>query len=182
MIGHHWACGTMSVLLLAHLVWVFRGEIRQPPAPGHDRPALAEPDERPVEATRERAARTRTASGLYRQFCLRCHGTEGSGGEVRGTMPSIPDFTSPSWQKSATVHRMTVSILDGKGTRMPSFEGRVTDQEARELAVFVQTFGPKALPEMTKPDEFDRRFRELEEQWKGLQKQFQELSPQPKKP
>jgi mono/diheme cytochrome c family protein len=131
----------------------------------------------------ETAVRTRVATGLYRQYCLVCHGTDGQGRELKASMPSIPDFSSRSWQEGVTNPQLTVSILDGKGTLMPAFRGRVNDDQARDLAAYVRAFGPaRAAPAEAPADDFEKRFRELQDQWNELERQLKELSKPPPKP
>ncbi|HEV2948496.1 MAG TPA: cytochrome b N-terminal domain-containing protein [Gemmataceae bacterium] len=127
-------------------------------------------------------ARTRAATGLYRQYCLICHGINGNGSEMRAAMPSIPDFTSRAWQTGSSTPQLLNSILDGKGTLMPPFRGRVNEEQARDLAAYVRAFGPaSAAPSEVPTGDFERRFRELQDQWNELQKQLESLPPsQPK--
>jgi mono/diheme cytochrome c family protein len=131
----------------------------------------------------EVAVRTRAATILYRQYCLICHGTDGRGAEIKSAMPTIPDFTSRAWHDTVSDPQMAVSILDGKGTLMPAFRGRVNDDQARDLAAYVRAFGPARPP---KPDastsDFEQRLRELQDQWNELEKQLQELPKPPPKP
>jgi quinol-cytochrome oxidoreductase complex cytochrome b subunit/mono/diheme cytochrome c family protein len=158
-----------------------------PPAPaqpavvtGPRAPSAKPPSPPPVSA--EMAARTRVATGLYRQYCLVCHGADGRGYEIRGSMPTIPDFTSGVWQDSVSNAQLGASILDGKGTLMPAFRGRVGDDQAQDLIVYVRSFGPvRAAPLESAASDFEKRFREVQNQWSELQRQFQELSkPSPK--
>jgi len=128
------------------------------------------------------AARTRAATVLFRQYCLSCHGPDGRGLEIKAAMPAIPDFTSRAWQEGVRDPQMGVSILDGKGTLMPAFRGRLTDEQARDLAAYVRAFGPARPPTSEAPTtDFEQRYRELQGQWNELEKQLRELpKPVPK--
>jgi mono/diheme cytochrome c family protein len=129
-------------------------------------------------STDEIASRTRMATALYRQYCLICHGMAGNGNEMRASMPAIPDFTSRDWQTRAGTPQLVNSILDGKGTLMPAFRGRVNDEQARDLAAYIRAFGPAPAPPSEAPaSDFERRFRELQDQWNELQKQLEALPP-----
>lgn len=89
-------------------------------------------------------------------------------------MPTIPDFASRDWQTRANTSELVNSILDGKGTLMPAFRGRVNDEQARDLAAYIRAFGPApAAPSEVPTTDFERRFRELQNQWNELQKQLQ---------
>ena len=137
----------------------------------------------PAATAIELAERTRAATGLYRQYCLICHGADGKGREIRASMPNIPDFTSSSWRDSVSDPQLIASILDGRGTLMPSFRGRVSDEQGRDLAAFVRAFGGSrtTLKEIPAKSDFEKRFRELQEQWDELQRQLDKLSKPPDK-
>jgi ubiquinol-cytochrome c reductase cytochrome b subunit len=152
------------------------------PAPKTDPavPTGREPERPPDEAT---VARTRAAGALFQQYCLSCHGTDGRGAALRGAMPALPDFTSRAWQESRANPQLAVSILEGKGALMPAFRGRVSDAQAGDLTAYVRAFGPaRAAPPASDQSDFEKRFRELEEEWKELQRQMHELDSPPRKP
>jgi mono/diheme cytochrome c family protein len=165
-------------------------EVTVPPGP--EKPAVVPQPERhepprPAEPSAEVAARARVAAVFYRQYCLTCHGNNGKGAEMRAGMPALPDFTNRKWQEERSNPQFVVSSLDGKGTLMPSFRGRVSDEQAKDLAAFVRAFGPptraEERPEAADPSgDFDERFRLLQEQWDALQKQLKELQPPARKP
>jgi mono/diheme cytochrome c family protein len=154
-----------------------------PPSP--DRPTVVPPLKAvtPAAASEEVAARTRAATVLFRQYCLSCHGIDGRGLDIKPAMPTIPDFTSRAWQEGIRDPQLGVSILDGKGTLMPAFRGRVTDEQARDLGAYVRAFGParQPTPEATTTD-FEQRFLELQAQWNELERQLRELPKAPPKP
>jgi ubiquinol-cytochrome c reductase cytochrome b subunit len=141
------------------------------------------PHPKGTPAPTETTARMRAATGLYRQYCLICHGSDGKGREMKASMPTLPDFASRSWQEGVSNPRLAASILDGKGTLMPAFRGRVSEDQARDLAAYVRAFGPArpAAPEAP-ADDFEKRFRELQDQWNELDRQLKELSKPPRKP
>jgi quinol-cytochrome oxidoreductase complex cytochrome b subunit len=149
------------------------------PQPGPGQQALR------AEPSAELANRTRMATVFYRQYCLTCHGGNGKGSEMRPSMPTIPDFTSRAWEESRSDPELAVSILDGKGTLMPAFRGRVNDDQARDLRAYVRAFGPPSKVEAKRPpgptDDFEEQYRKLQEQWETLQNQLKELAP-PRKP
>jgi mono/diheme cytochrome c family protein len=152
------------------------GIVTGPPAPPTTTPS-------PTSAAAEMAARTRVAAGLYRQYCLVCHGIDGRAGEMKASMPTIPDFTSRGWHEGVSNPQLLVSILDGKGTLMPAFRGRVSDEQAQDLSGYVRAFGPAlATPSEAPTSDFEKRFREVQAQWYELQRQFHELSKPPRRP
>jgi ubiquinol-cytochrome c reductase cytochrome b subunit len=140
----------------------------------------------PAVSAQELAERTRVATGLYRQYCLVCHGSDGKGQEIKAAMPTIPDFSSRSWHDSVSDAQLMAGILEGKGTLMPPFRGRVAEEQARDLVAYIRAFaGSRAAPApapAAADTDFEKRFRELQDQWNELQRQLQELNKPPRKP
>jgi mono/diheme cytochrome c family protein len=120
--------------------------------------------------------RTPAGQELFRQLCVRCHGTDGRGGNARAQV-AVPDFTSAAWQGSRTDAQLTASILTGRGDVMPGFTGRVSAARARELVAFIRTFGPARKKGLPAPGgEFEDRFRRLETEYDDLKKQLKEMA------
>ena len=66
---------------------------------------------------------------------------------------------------------------------MPAFRGRVSPEQAQDLAAYVRAFGPPRAPKPEAPaTDFEQRFRELQDQWNELQKQLRDLPKPPPKP
>jgi ubiquinol-cytochrome c reductase cytochrome b subunit len=149
--------------------------------PGPPVTPKAEPRPLPAEIA-ESAERTRAATALYRQYCLSCHGADGMGSEMRASMPTIPDFQSRTWQEGLNNAQLAISILDGKGTLMPAFRGRLSESGAQDLTAYVRAFGPvrKKPPEPDAGD-FEKRFRQLQEEWDELQSQMRAMRRSPPK-
>ncbi len=112
----------------------------------------------------------------------RCHGADGKGSAAKALFAEIPDFTSSHWHARRSDGQLLVSMLDGKGTGMPSLAGKITKSEARDLLGYVRAFAPapkKAGHEQKKKsagDSFDDRYRALHKELAELQKQFRRLS------
>jgi mono/diheme cytochrome c family protein len=114
---------------------------------------------------------------LFQQFCVRCHAADGKGARVRQTMPTIPDFTLHAWQEGRNDPQLLISVLDGKGTRMPPFRDKLTRDQARDLVALVRAFDRERRPPAeTAPDLFDTQFRQLEQEFERLRKQSKALS------
>jgi quinol-cytochrome oxidoreductase complex cytochrome b subunit/mono/diheme cytochrome c family protein len=158
-------------------------EPKPPPPPSVEPTVVPAPQaavgERPALApSAAGAARMSIASGMYRQYCLVCHGPAGRGADLRASMPTIPDFANRAWQSAARSPQLAASILEGKGTLMPSFRGRVNDDQAADLVAYVRAFGPEPVAEAPPDtDEFEKRFRKLQAEWDELQKQLHLLQP-----
>lgn len=129
------------------------------------------------------AARVRIGANIFRQYCIVCHGPDGTGNVMRASLPPIPNFTDPAFQRTHTDAQLLVSILDGKGALMPSNRGRVTEEQARDLAAYVRAFGPAGSQAVQlAPSEFEKRFNVLQAQWDALNKELQAVSPPTGKP
>jgi mono/diheme cytochrome c family protein len=128
----------------------------------------------------EQAERLRIASEYYRTNCIACHGLDGTGNLIRPAMAAIPDFTNRQWHTLRTNTHLRVSILDGKGTLMPAWTGKVTPELARDLVSYIRTFGPPellatALETSAPTDDFEIRLRELRMQRDEVEKELREL-------
>jgi mono/diheme cytochrome c family protein len=131
--------------------------------------------------------RLRTATELFQRRCSNCHAADGTGSRIRARLPQMPDFTRRDWQTRRSDDELVATILEGKGSRMPAFVGNVTEETAQDLVSLIRTFDPAYEPAAAKgkavsSDEFSKRFRSLEAQMEDLKKQFQGLSPEPRKP
>jgi cbb3-type cytochrome c oxidase subunit III len=145
-------------------------------------PEVATGDEPLLAPTADVAARIRVGAGIFRQYCIVCHGADGTGSLLRAQMPPIPDFTNSTWQLQHTDPKLVVSIMDGKGTLMPANRGRITDAQARDLVAYLRSFGPRTLQKKgpVSESEFEKSFRELEQRWNELEKGLGKNEP-PKK-
>jgi mono/diheme cytochrome c family protein len=123
----------------------------------------------------ESAARIRIGASIFRQYCIVRHGTDGTGTAMRPVLPPIPDFTSPAFHKDHSDAQLQVSIMDGKGTFMPANRGRITEDQASDLVAFVRAFGPRvfAARPQASDSEFEKAYRQLEDQWNELEKELQ---------
>jgi mono/diheme cytochrome c family protein/uncharacterized membrane protein len=134
-------------------------------------------------ASAQGAAKIPAARALFRQHCAKCHGADGTGSRSRRRLSEIPDFTTAAWQARRSDAQLLASILDGKGQAMPSWRGKVNEEQARGLVAQVRAFAPttdKSGPEKqkgaTSPSGFEEEFRRLQEEMGELQKHSHELS------
>lgn len=122
------------------------------------------------------------AQALYRKHCMKCHGADGKGTAAKGLFDEIPDFTSRPWHARHSDGQLLASILDGKGTGMPSLSGKLTKSQARDLVRYVRAFAPalkKAPPEKKERstrNSFEDRYRALQKELSELREQFRQLS------
>jgi mono/diheme cytochrome c family protein len=115
------------------------------------------------------------ATKFFRRSCARCHSEDFTGADARDLTPEIPDFTSAAWQTSRSDAQLLVSILEGKGRRMPAYHGRLDRGKARALVAYVRQAGPPRPEPASPPDDFERRFAELQQQLEELREQYRRL-------
>jgi mono/diheme cytochrome c family protein len=133
------------------------------------------------------AERLQAARRLYGRHCASCHEDDGTGGALRQAVPQVPDFSSHAWHARRSDAQLVVSILEGKGTRMPPFHGKISEDGAQDLVGLLRTFDPAYEPGAARrqplgTEEFDRRLRQLDAEMEELKRQFREASAPPRKP
>jgi mono/diheme cytochrome c family protein len=122
-------------------------------------------------SSKEVGRRVRAGAVIFRQWCIACHGSDGTGAPGRAAQLSrIPDFTSGAWQSDRSDPELLVSILDGKGTQMLANRGRVTEEQARDLVAYVRAFGPP-IEGRLEASEWKRRFDALQWEYEAVEKQ-----------
>jgi mono/diheme cytochrome c family protein len=138
-------------------------------------------------------ASSRTGRVLFQKRCADCHEADGTGSTTRTVLPQMPDFTNHRWQQQRSDTQLVVTILEGKGAQMPAFGGKINKEQARELITYIRAFAPmrvkaaaRRVPTKAKDaedpeDDFDKRFRKLQEEFDQLSKQLRELSRQPER-
>ena len=78
-------------------------------------------------------------------------------------MPWIPDFASPVWQQRRSDPERTTTILEGKGTAMPTFRGKLNEGQLRDLLAHLRMFAPNAhLGDKRAPDRFQAAISAVE--------------------
>lgn len=117
------------------------------------------------------------APALFAQRCARCHDDDGTGNTLRRNMPTLPDFADLRWQQERSDAQLVVSILEGKGTRMPAFGDRLSRVEARALVGTIRALAPQQMLVISDPTavDFQERFRALQEDFERLRKQFHDI-------
>jgi cytochrome c len=79
----------------------------------------------------EPAARPRTGAGLYRAYCLTCHGADGQGG-VGPALAGVVAVKYPDIEDQIAV------VAEGTA-RMPSFAQSLSSAEIRRIVVYERT-------------------------------------------
>jgi len=180
--------GSVDVQQMVSFVRAFRGgkqvvddETDAPAAPEQSTAGTTRTAVRSQSLERSPAAQkdqnNREGSRLFRRFCAMCHGPDGRGTAMRENLPMLPDFTRTAWQEGRSDRQLAVSIFDGRGAKMPSFAGRVSREQARDLVAFIRTFAPsRARPVSTATDDFETRLRQLNLEFEDLGRQIRALS------
>jgi mono/diheme cytochrome c family protein len=147
-------------------------------------PALTPALPAATTSTAARAEKLGMAGRIFNTLCIACHGPDGRGTLVRPAMPPIPDFTSRDWHASRSSTQLASSILEGKGTFMPTWNGKLTPDQARDLVLYVRSFGGPGMlaaetggeaPAALSLVEFDNRIRSLRQQFDEIERQLQTL-------
>ncbi len=75
---------------------------------------------------------------VFADRCAFCHGSDGKGIRAKKT----PDFTDPAEQASLTDQVILETIRNGrKGTAMPAWKGKLSDEEIHAVASHVRSLG-----------------------------------------
>jgi mono/diheme cytochrome c family protein len=115
--------------------------------------------------------------GIFQRLCKSCHGLDGMGTALRDQTPSIPDFTSQVWQQRHSPPELMIVILEGKGTVMPAFRGKLNEIQVRDVVTYLRAFAPQPASALVGLEtDFKRRFGQLTQELDDLKKQFQDLS------
>jgi mono/diheme cytochrome c family protein len=82
----------------------------------------------------------RSASQLYRKYCVSCHGSDGRAKTSKGKFSHARDLTDAQWQEDASDARIFNSIMNGRNERgnMPAFSIKINEKEADSLVNFVR--------------------------------------------
>ncbi|MGZ3317786.1 MAG: c-type cytochrome [Isosphaeraceae bacterium] len=137
--------------------------------------------------TAAQAEKIRAAGATFNTLCIACHGADGRGTAVRAAMPLLPNFTSHDWHTTKSNSQLATTIMEGKGL-MPPWNTQLTADRARDLALYVRSFGAPELmaetPAASSPStaEFDKEMQSLRQKFDDVEKQLQALaaaSPRP---
>ncbi len=93
-------------------------------------------------ATTHNAAIVADGNAIYASKCSICHGKDGRG-TPNWRKKGQPDFTDANWQKSRTDAQLIDTTKNGKGKFMPSYKGKLSDEEIAAVVARVRAFGKK---------------------------------------
>ncbi len=100
--------------------------------------SIADPHLRETALVDATSQSTQHGANIFVEKCSVCHGKDGKGMKALGT----PDFTSPEVQASLTRETIINTIKHGKkGTLMPGWEGKLSNDEIMAVGSFVKSLG-----------------------------------------
>jgi cytochrome c oxidase cbb3-type subunit 3 len=78
---------------------------------------------------------------MYAQNCARCHGADGHGNaEIKKTLPTVRDFSDPTFLATAQPDTVVRTIMAGKG-QMPAFGASLSLPKMQSLSGYVLRLG-----------------------------------------
>jgi mono/diheme cytochrome c family protein len=172
--------GPTEVVLLVTLVRSFRGgEQVVPDEPEDQNEPSTPPQPRGSAESTQSVPRSDAIPGLFQRLCSSCHGADGHGNAMRAQMPRIPDFTVSDWHQRRSDAQLTASVLEGRGTAMPAFSGKLDEPQVHALVGYLRSLvlgGAQSIPRPS--SDFRRRYQELQHEINKLERQYRALSRQ----
>jgi mono/diheme cytochrome c family protein len=71
-------------------------------------------------------------SGLFREYCAKCHGEDGKANTPKGKQLMARDFTDAEWQ-SAESDRDLIKVVTKGGEDMPAFGKKLSKEQIEKL-------------------------------------------------
>lgn len=84
-------------------------------------------------------AKAKDAKKLYKQKCVKCHGTDGAGYTPQGEVLGATNFSDSEWQERVEDQRLINSITHGRG-QMPAFGKKLSKEQITSLLIYVRAF------------------------------------------
>jgi mono/diheme cytochrome c family protein len=76
--------------------------------------------------------RTQGPSDLFKQYCAKCHGEDGTGNTPKGKQLKARDFTDPEFQNAKSDGDLVKTVTNG-GEDMPAFGKKLSKEEIESL-------------------------------------------------
>ena len=71
-------------------------------------------------------------SALFKEYCSKCHGQDGTANTPKGKQLMARDFTDQEWQSSKTDEQLIKQVTSG-GEDMPPFGKKLTKEQIESL-------------------------------------------------
>jgi cytochrome c6 len=81
-------------------------------------------------------------ASLFKSKCAACHAPDGSGSGAMGKQLGVTDLRADAVQKQ-TDAQINESITNGKGTKMPAYKGKITDDQITGLVGYIRELAKK---------------------------------------
>jgi mono/diheme cytochrome c family protein len=82
-------------------------------------------------------------SALFKEYCAKCHGEDGTANTPKGRQLMAQDFTDPEWQAEGTDAKLIKQVTNG-GEDMPPFGKKLSKEQIESLVKNdVRGFGNK---------------------------------------
>lgn len=79
------------------------------------------------------------APGLWAKHCAKCHAKDGSASTPIGKKLKVGDYTDPATLAEVSDEELFEMTKSGvKGTKMPGFEKKLTDEEIHALVAYMR--------------------------------------------
>ena len=78
------------------------------------------------------------ARTLYSKHCATCHGNDGRAKTFKGKLKHARDLTDADWQARVSDERIFNSINNGRGSKMPGFEKKLSESQINALTGYVR--------------------------------------------
>ena len=89
--------------------------------------------------TRVPVAKAKDVKKLYKQKCVKCHGTDGASYTPQGEVLGATNFTDSEWQERVEDQRLINSMTHGRG-QMPAFGKKLSKEQITSLLNYVRAF------------------------------------------
>jgi mono/diheme cytochrome c family protein len=176
--------GTLDVMQMVSFVRAFQDGnqiVEELPAPAQASiGSRSTPSQGPPAAPVDPAIRT--GSALFQRLCAKCHGSDGSGTEMRESEPTIPDFTKSAWHETRTDAQLHASIRGGKGGTMPAFRAKLNRADVFAVVSYLRSCAGTPSRPAAAPDDFELQFKKLVDQLEEQRRQFRAIAPPPARP
>jgi mono/diheme cytochrome c family protein len=97
---------------------------------------------------------------------------------MRAQLPGLPDFAAPEWHQHRNDAQLMATVLEGKGTAMPAFGGKLRESQVRELVTYLRSLAPAEARSLSSQlsSDFHRRYQELQKEMNKLKRQYRAVS------
>lgn len=89
-------------------------------------------------ATEGNTQNTADAGVLFAKNCATCHGKDGRAKTFKGKLKHARNLTEADWQARVSDERIFNSINNGRGSKMPNFDKKLSESQINALVSYVR--------------------------------------------